>query len=99
AWTAPSLVAWRVVQGAGGGLMLPVLTTLLIQAAGGRSLGRVTALVALPVLLGPVVGPLLGGLIVQHLSWRWIFWVNVPFCVAGLILAWRLMPAFPGTRR
>lgn len=98
AWNAPSLIACRVVQGTGGGLMLPVLTTLLFQAAGGRSLGSVTALVSLPILLGPVLGPLVGGLIVQHLSWRWIFWVNVPFCVAGLILAWRLMPALPGTR-
>jgi MFS family permease len=71
----------------GGGLMLPVVTTLLVQAADGRSLGRVTALVTLPVLLGPILGPLIGGLIVQHLSWRWIFWVNVPFCAVGLILA------------
>lgn len=96
---APSLIACRVVQGIGGGLMLPVLTTLLIQAAGGRSLGSVTALITFPVLLGPVLGPLAGGLIVQHLSWRWIFWVNVPFCVAGLILAWRLMPASSANRR
>jgi EmrB/QacA subfamily drug resistance transporter len=99
AWNAPSLVGWRVVQGVGGGLMLPVLTTLIVRAAGGRSLGRVTAVVTLPVLLGPIFGPLIGGLIVQHLSWRWIFWVNVPFCVVGLLLAWRLMPAFPGTAK
>jgi MFS family permease len=50
-------------------------------------------LVTFPVLLGPILGPFVGGLIVQHLSWRWIFWVNVPFCVVGLILAWRLMPS------
>jgi EmrB/QacA subfamily drug resistance transporter len=99
AWNAPSLVTCRVVQGIGGGLMLPVLTTLLVQAADGRSLGRVTALVTFPVLLGPILGPLVGGLIVQHLSWRWIFWVNVPFCAVGLILAWRLMPSFPGSGR
>jgi EmrB/QacA subfamily drug resistance transporter len=96
-WNAPSLIACRVVQGIGGGLMLPVLTTLLVQAAGGRSLGRVTALVTFPVLLGPILGPLVGGLIVQHLSRRWIFWVNIPFCIVGLILAWRLMAAFPGS--
>jgi EmrB/QacA subfamily drug resistance transporter len=90
---APMLIAFRVLQGLGGGLMLPVLQTLLVQAAAGRPLGRVTALIALPVLLGPVLGPIIGGLIVQHLSWRWIFWVNVPFGIAGLILAWRLMPA------
>jgi len=95
---APMLIAFRVLQGLGGGLMLPVLQTLLVQAAAGRPLGRVTALISLPVLLGPVLGPVVGGLIVQHLSWRWIFWVNVPFGVAGLILAWRLMPATPRNR-
>jgi len=96
---APTLIACRVVQGVGGGLMLPVLTTLLVQAAGGRMLGSVIALVSFPVLLGPILGPLAGGLIVQHLSWRWMFWVNVPFCLAGLILAWRMMPPLPGTGR
>jgi EmrB/QacA subfamily drug resistance transporter len=78
--------------------MLPVMQTVLMRAAGGRSLGRVTATIGLPVLLGPVFGPLLGGLIVEHLSWRWIFWVNVPFGVAGLVLAWWLMPADAGDR-
>jgi EmrB/QacA subfamily drug resistance transporter len=95
---AGSLVAARVVQGLGGGLMLPVLQTALVRANGGRNLGRATAVIALPALLGPVFGPLLGGLIVEHLSWRWIFWVNVPFCVAGLLLAWRFMPADEGDR-
>ncbi|ETK33397.1 MDR family MFS transporter [Microbispora sp. ATCC PTA-5024] len=90
---APALIAFRVVQGAGGGLMLPVMQTLLFRAAGGRSLGRATAVVALPALLGPILGPVAGGLIVEHLDWRWIFWVNVPFCVAGLVLAWRFMPS------
>ncbi|HEY1486898.1 MAG TPA: MFS transporter, partial [Micromonosporaceae bacterium] len=79
AWSASSLIAFRVVQGIGGGLMLPVMMTLIVQAAGGRSLGSVTALISFPVLLGPVLGPVLGGLIVNDLSWRWIFWVNVPF--------------------
>jgi EmrB/QacA subfamily drug resistance transporter len=99
AGNAATLIACRVVQGIGGGLMLPVMTTLLVQATGGKLLGRATALISFPALLGPILGPFAGGLIVQHLSWRWIFWVNVPFCVAGLLLAWRLMPAFPGTGR
>jgi EmrB/QacA subfamily drug resistance transporter len=88
AWDAGSLIAWRVVQGLGGGLMLPVMTTLVMQAAGGRALGRTTTWVALPALLGPILGPLVGGVIITDLSWRFLFWVNVPFCVAGLILAW-----------
>ena len=98
AQSAGDLIAARVLQGVGGGLMLPVMQTVLMRAAGGRSLGRVTATIGLPVLLGPVFGPLLGGLVVEHLSWRWIFWVNVPFCVAGLVLAWWLMPADAGDR-
>jgi len=87
AWDAGSLIGWRVVQGLGGGLMLPVLTTLIMQAAGGRALGRTMTWVALPGLLGPILGPLAGGAIITDLSWRFMFWVNVPFCVAGLILA------------
>ena len=92
AWNAGSLVAWRIVQGAGGGLMLPALTTLIMQAAGGRALGRTVTLIALPALLGPILGPLVGGAILTHLSWRFMFWVNVPFCVAGLILAAVYLP-------
>ena len=99
AGSAGQLIAWRVFQGLGGGLMLPVLTTLLVQAADGAVLGSAVALISLPVVLGPIFGPLIGGLIVEHLSWRWIFWVNVPFCVIGLLLAWFLMPALPGRRR
>jgi len=101
AWNVDSLIIWRVVQGIGGGLMLPLMTTLIFQAAGGRSLGRLVTYVALPALLGPILGPLIGGAILTHLSWRYMFWVNVPFCVAGILLAWRYLhidaPARPGT--
>jgi len=91
AWDVGSLIAWRVVQGAGGGLMLPVLSTLIFQAAGGKSIGRLTTYIALPALLGPILGPLIGGAILTHLSWRYMFWVNVPFCVIGMLLAWRYL--------
>ncbi|GAA3555417.1 MDR family MFS transporter [Microlunatus spumicola] len=93
AWSAPSLVAFRVLQGIGAGAMLPLLTTLLMQAAGGRDLGRLMAVVSLPTALGPILGPVVGGLILGAASWRWLFWVNVPFAVAGLLLAWYLIPA------
>src|ERR1700678_2478168 len=91
AWNVGSLIGWRVVQGAGGGLMLPLMTTLIFQAAGGKSLGRLVTYVPLPALLGPILGPVIGGAILTHLSWRFMFWVNVPFCVAGLLLAWRYL--------
>ncbi len=91
-----SLIGWRVVQGLGGGLMLPVMTTLIMRAAGGRALGRTTTLGrAAPGLLGPILGPLVGGAIITDLSWRFMFWVNVPFCVAGLILAGLHLDADP----
>jgi EmrB/QacA subfamily drug resistance transporter len=103
AWNVGSLIGWRVVQGVGGGLMLPLMTTLIFQAAGGKSLGKLVTYVALPALLGPILGPLIGGAILTHLSWRFMFWVNVPFCTAGLLLAWRYLardvPARPGATR
>src|SRR6202034_1690310 len=100
AWNVGSLIGWRVVQGVGGGLMLPLMTTLIFQAAGGKSLGRLVTYVALPALLGPILGPVIGGAILTHLSWRFMFWVNVPFCTAGFLLAWRVLaddtPSRPG---
>jgi EmrB/QacA subfamily drug resistance transporter len=91
AWNIGSLIGWRVVQGIGGGLMLPLMTTLIFQAAGGKSLGRLVTYIGLPALLGPVLGPVIGGAILTHLSWRFMFWVNVPFCVVGILLAWRYL--------
>jgi EmrB/QacA subfamily drug resistance transporter len=93
AWNVGSLITFRVLQGAGGGLMLPLLTTLITQAAGARQLGRLMATVSLPVAVVPILGPVLSGLIISNLSWRWIFYVNVPICLAGIVLAWRGLPA------
>ena len=87
------LIAFRVVQGAGGGLMLPIMQTLLLRAAGGRALGRLMATISIPALVGPVLGPVIGGLIVGGASWRWIFYVNLPVCAVALVLAWRGLPA------
>jgi EmrB/QacA subfamily drug resistance transporter len=96
AWNIEALIAFRVLQGIGGGLMLPVLQTLLVNAAGPRNLGKMMSLVSLPALLGPILGPVLGGLILSQLSWRWIFWINLPLCVTALVLAWRyLVPTAP----
>jgi EmrB/QacA subfamily drug resistance transporter len=96
AWNIGSLIAFRVLQGLGGGMLLPLLTTLITQAAGGRQLGRLMASISLPIAVVPVFGPVLSGLIIVHFSWRWIFYVNVPICLAGLALAWRGLPRDAG---
>jgi EmrB/QacA subfamily drug resistance transporter len=93
AWNVASLIVFRLVQGVGGGLMIPIMQTLIVQAAGGRRLGKLMAVVTLPAVLGPILGPVLGGLIVEHLDWRWAFYVNIPICVIALALAWRGLPA------
>lgn len=93
AWDAPSLIAFRVVQGIGGGAMLPLLTTMVMQAARGQNIGRLMATVSLPIALGPILGPIIGGIILGVADWRWLFLVNVPLCIVGLVLAWRVLPA------
>ena len=94
AWDAPSLIAFRVLQGLGGGLMMPLMATLAIQQVpGGVGLGRLMAVVSLPAALGPILGPTIGGIILNWLDWRWLFWVNVPLCLIGFLLAWKVLPA------
>ncbi|MFT4264514.1 MAG: MDR family MFS transporter [Nocardioides sp.] len=102
AWDAQSLIAFRIVQGLGGGIMMPLMTTLLMQAAHGQSLGRLMSIVGLPASLGPILGPVIGGVILTWLDWRWLFLVNVPICLIGIWSAWRILdpdrPA-PGSPR
>jgi EmrB/QacA subfamily drug resistance transporter len=98
-WDAPSLIAFRALQGVGGGVMLPLMTTILMQAAQGRNLGRLMAAVSLPAAVGPILGPVAGGIILHYLSWHWMFLINLPLGIAGLLLAIRLFPpAEPGRR-
>ncbi|MYV57136.1 MDR family MFS transporter [Streptomyces sp. SID3212] len=92
AWNAGSLIAFRVVQGVGGGIMMPLVVTLVMQAAKGRNPGRVMAAVTLPTALGPILGPVLGGVILELADWRRLFVVNIPFCLVGILLARRNLP-------
>jgi EmrB/QacA subfamily drug resistance transporter len=92
AWSAGSLIFFRVLQGLGGGMIMPAGMSILAQAAGPQRMGRVMSVVGAPMLLGPILGPVLGGLILQGLSWRWIFYVNVPIGAIGLMLAFKVLP-------
>ncbi len=95
AWSAGSLIFFRVLQGLGGGMILPIGQTILARAAGPQRIGRVMSIVGIPMLLGPVLGPAIGGLIVDNLSWRWIFYVNLPIGVLALALAARTLKSDP----
>ncbi len=95
AWSAGSLIFFRVLQGLGGGMIMPAGMTILVQAAGPQRIGRVMSVVGAPMLLGPILGPVLGGVILQYLSWRWIFFVNVPIGAVALVMAYKLLPYSP----
>jgi EmrB/QacA subfamily drug resistance transporter len=92
AWSTGSLIAFRIVQGIGGGMLLPLAQTILVHAAGRERLARIVPFIAIPSQVGPVLGPVIGGLILSNASWRWIFYVNVPIVLIALVLARRAVP-------
>ena len=95
-WSAESLIFFRILQGFGGGMIMPVGMSLMTQTAGPQRVGRVMSVIGVPILLGPILGPVIGGLIVDSISWRWIFFVNIPIVALALGLAARLLHADAG---
>ncbi|TDD71492.1 DHA2 family efflux MFS transporter permease subunit [Actinomadura rubrisoli] len=91
AWSAESLIAFRVLQGLGGGMIMPAGMTILTQAAGPSRVGQVMSVVGIPMLLGPILGPIIGGYLVDDVSWRWIFFINLPIGIVALYLAARIL--------
>src|SRR5271165_3197691 len=92
ATSTTELVLFRVLQGAGGGMIMPIAQLIMAQVAGPKRMGRVMGVVAMPAMLGPILGPVLGGVILQGLHWSWIFLVNVPIGVVAFILGARTIP-------
>ncbi|MCP2338611.1 MDR family MFS transporter [Actinomadura rupiterrae] len=92
AWNVGTLIAFRIVQGLGGGMLMPTGMAILTMAAGPRRMGRVMSIVGVPMLLGPVFGPVIGGYLVERADWRWIFFVNLPVGALALLLAWWKIP-------
>ncbi len=91
AWSATSLIVFRILQGIGGGMILPVGQTIMARTAGPKKMGQVMGIIGVPTLLGPILGPVIGGAIVTNISWRWIFFVNVPIGIVALYLAVRFL--------
>ncbi len=92
------LVATRVLQGIGGAMMTPVGRLILLRSFPRRELVTAMTYMTLPAILGPVIGPLLGGFFTTYSSWRWIFYVNVPIGLLGILLTIRFMEEVPGDR-
>ncbi|MER5390003.1 DHA2 family efflux MFS transporter permease subunit [Saccharopolyspora sp. NPDC002686] len=88
-----ALIVFRVVQGIGGGMMQPIGQAMVAQAAGPSRMGRIMAVSSVPVMFAPVLGPVLGGVIVQGLDWRWMFLVNLPIGAVVLLIAVRSLPS------
>ena len=87
------LVVYRVLQGLGGGMLLPLGMTILTRAAGPERVGRVMAVLGIPMLLGPIFGPILGGALIESASWHWIFLINLPIGIAAIVYSWIVLPS------
>ncbi|MGD9740984.1 MAG: MFS transporter, partial [Bauldia sp.] len=86
------LVAARVAQGIGGAMMVPVGRLVILRSVKKSEVVQAFAWLTIPALIGPVVGPPLGGFITTYFDWRWIFWINIPIGILGLILATIFFP-------
>jgi EmrB/QacA subfamily drug resistance transporter len=86
------LIVFRVVQGLGGGMLAPLGMTILTRAAGPARIGRLMALLGIPMLLGPISGPILGGWLIDIASWHWIFLINLPIGLAALVFSQLVLP-------
>jgi EmrB/QacA subfamily drug resistance transporter len=89
------IVAARIVQGFGGALMNPVGRLIMIRTFPKGELLSALSLVSIPALIGPTIGPVVGGFLTSYISWRWIFYINIPFGIIGIILALRHIRDFP----
>jgi EmrB/QacA subfamily drug resistance transporter len=87
-----SLVFFRILQGAGGGMIMPVAMMMMAQVAGPQRMGKVMGYVSMPAMIAPILGPVVGGLILENLHWSWIFFVNVPIGMIAFVLGWRMLP-------
>src|SRR2546421_6156775 len=86
-----SLVLFRILQGLGAGALQPTQQAILRQTFPPKEQGMAMAMFAMVIMVGPAVGPSLGGYIVDHHSWPWIFYINLPIGIVGTFLTWRFV--------
>jgi EmrB/QacA subfamily drug resistance transporter len=91
--TLPELIGFRVLQGIAGALTMPVGQMILVPVAGRERMARVMGALSIPVVMAPIFGPVLGGLLLEHAGWQWIFYVNLPVGLVAVPLALWLLPS------
>lgn len=92
-----TLIIGRVIQGTGAGIIISIISTLVVRDAGSKGLGSIMAIIGLPAVLAPILGPTFGGFIIKTLNWHWIFYINIPIALASIILIFFMMPEFNPT--
>jgi EmrB/QacA subfamily drug resistance transporter len=90
--SSTSLILFRVLQGVGGGMIMPISQMIMAEVAGPKRMGKVMSIVVMPAMLAPILGPVVGGLILENLHWSWIFFVNVPIGIIAGVLGYRMLP-------
>jgi EmrB/QacA subfamily drug resistance transporter len=91
AWSAESLIGFRVLQGLGGGMIMPAVMTIVTRKAGPHRMGRIMGVLGVPMLIAPIIGPILGGWLVDDASWRWIFFINLPIGILAFVFGHRVL--------
>jgi EmrB/QacA subfamily drug resistance transporter len=95
AWNIESLIAFRVLQGLGGGMLQPLGMAIIFSMITPMERPRFVAVLGLPVLIAPLIGPVLGGYLVEYVGWRWVFFINVPVGIFNVIMVTRILKETP----
>ena len=98
AWSLPALIFFRILQGLGGGMLMPIGMTIILRAFGPAQMGRVMGYFGVPMLIAPALGPVLGGWFAQDFTWRLIFFINIPVGFASFLAAWLFLQETPTAR-
>lgn len=93
-WDLNSLIVARVIQALGGGMIMPTMMSMVFRIVPKDKIGSGMAVFGLALMMGPAIGPTLGGYIVEYVDWRWIFTINLPIGIIGVLLAWMVLPEF-----
>jgi EmrB/QacA subfamily drug resistance transporter len=95
AWNLPTLIFFRLIQGIGGGILLPLVMTLLYQAFPPEERGTAASIMGIPLMIAPMLGPVLGGYLISAFGWPWAFFINVPVGIVAVVIAQKVLRQSP----